>query len=73
MVDGKLQFEVSDNGAGLSDGNPKHKSLSTLITRERLESIAPQSDSRIKTTEIVADSTILGVKTCFDIPYIYNN
>jgi tetratricopeptide (TPR) repeat protein len=73
MVDGKLQFEVSDNGAGLSDSNPKHKSLSTLITRERLESIAPQSDSSIKTTEIVADSTILGVKTSFDIPYIYNN
>ncbi len=72
MLEGKLQFEVSDNGAGLSNGSTGHKSLSTLITRERLESIAPQSQTEIKTEEIFAGDKVSGVKTSFDIPYIFN-
>ena len=69
----QLQFEVIDNGSGLLNTSKEHKSLSTQITRERLQSIAPGSEITIQTTNILdADNVIQGVRTWFEIPYVYN-
>lgn len=71
----KLSFEVTDNGAGLTQEEEKqHKSLSTQITRERLESIASGKNISIETTNIMdTDNIIQGVKTYFEIPYVFNH
>jgi len=69
----QLHFEVSDNGSGLLNEVQQHKSLSTQITRERLQSIASRTDIVIQTANIVDDNNVVrGVKTWFEIPYVYN-
>jgi len=69
----QLHFEVSDNGSGLLNEVQRHKSLSTQITRERLQSIASRTDIVIQTANIVDDNNVVrGVKTWFEIPYVYN-
>lgn len=75
IKDGKLSFEVIDNGSGLGSGEDKqHKSLSTQITRERLESISDKKDISIQTVNVIdANNIIQGVKTYFEIPYVYNH
>ena len=74
LKDGQLHFEVTDNGSGLIYENKSQKSLSTQITKERLESIAGKAESTIYTADIIGtDNVVHGVKTYFTIPYVYNN
>jgi len=74
LRDGQLHFEVTDNGTGLVYENKTQKSLSTEITRERLESIAGKESSTIYTSDIIGmNNDVQGVKTYFNIPYVYNN
>jgi LytS/YehU family sensor histidine kinase len=76
MNDGQLFFEVTDNGGGLvaKETEQGQRSLSTQITKERLESIAAKKNIIIRTLNITGkDDTIQGVKTFFEIPYVYNN
>lgn len=71
-----LFFEVTDNGTGLvaKEKENGQRSLSTQITRERLESISPDKNIVIHTGNITDDAGIVkGVKTFFEIPYIQNN
>jgi len=76
MKDGQLFFEVTDNGTGLveKDTEDGQRSLSTQITKERLESIASKKNIIIHTLNITGEhNTVQGVKTFFEIPYVYNN
>lgn len=71
----QLFFEVTDNGTGLREKEKQEdkRSLSTGITRERLQSIRPKENIIIHTSNIVAaDNSIAGVKTFFEIPYLPN-
>ncbi|WP_222165477.1 tetratricopeptide repeat-containing sensor histidine kinase [Edaphocola aurantiacus] len=71
----QLFFEVTDNGTGLAEKETAEgqRSLSTQITRERLESIASDKKITIHTLNITGENnTIQGVKTFFEIPYSYN-
>ena len=72
----QLLFEVTDNGTGLAikENGQGQKSLSTQITRERLERISPKEKISIRTENIIAaNNSVAGVKTFFEIPYIPNN
>lgn len=72
----QLFFEVRDNGTGLVEKEKEEgqRSLSTQITKERLESIAAKKEIVIHTLNITSENdTVEGVKTFFEIPYIYNN
>lgn len=72
----QLFFEVTDNGSGLEENEqPENKrSLSTQITRERLQSIRPKENISIHTINITApDNNVAGVKTFFEIPFVQNN
>lgn len=76
MSGDKLMFEVTDNGAGLlvKEKEPGQRSLSTQITRERLESIGAKTAAVIHTVPVTAaDGTVQGVKTFFEIPFVKNN
>lgn len=71
----QLFFEVTDNGTGIAEKETTggQRSLSTQITRERLESIAKKKIV-IRTLNITGEhNTVQGVKTSFEIPYIHNN
>lgn len=72
----QLFFEVRDNGTGLvaKEKEEGQRSLSTQITKERLESISSKKEIIIHTLNITsANDTVQGVKTFFEIPYLYNN
>ncbi len=70
----QLQFEVTDNGSGLLGETKTQKSLSTQITRERLERITEKKDAEIHMQNMSdASGNILGVKTSFEIPFVYNH
>lgn len=75
MDNNALFFEVKDNGSGLvakeNDGN--HKSLATQIVAERLKNNATKKPIGISISNIVDNSTIRGVVTRFEIPYIQDN
>jgi tetratricopeptide (TPR) repeat protein len=74
--DSQLFFEVTDNGTGLAAKETAgvQRSLSTEITRERLKSIAAKKKIVIRTLNVTGDNNaVQGVKTSFEIPYIYNN
>lgn len=76
MQNGQLFFEVTDNGAGImaKEKQTGHQSLSTQITKERLESISRKNKIIIETRNIAGtDNKVEGVKTFFEIPYIVNN
>jgi tetratricopeptide (TPR) repeat protein len=76
MKDSALIFEVTNNGAGIESKQSAslQKSLSTQITRERLNSISVKKTIAIHTMNITDTSnTVLGVKTYFEIPYVCNN
>lgn len=76
MKGSALMFEVTDNGTGIESKQspPLQKSLSTQITRERLNSISAKKAIPIHTINITdANNTVLGVKTYFEIPYVCNN
>jgi signal transduction histidine kinase len=76
MKDDQLFFEVTDNGTGLAEKETDdgQRSLSTQITKERLASIASKKKILIHTLNITGENNaVQGVKTSFEIPYIYNN
>ncbi|MFT3980085.1 MAG: tetratricopeptide repeat protein [Ferruginibacter sp.] len=76
MKDKQLFFEVTDNGSGLpvKEKENGQRSLSTQITRERLQSLRPKENISIHTDNIPGeDHSIAGVQTFFEIPYIENN
>ncbi len=75
MKQDQLFFEVTDNGTGLIEKQVQngHKSLSTQITKERLDSIASKKKIVIETANIFGENNIIqGVKTFFEIPYVFN-
>lgn len=70
----QLRFEVTDNGSGLDGEHKVQKSLSTQITKERLERITEKKGGEIHVRNMTdASDKILGVKTSFEIPFIYNH
>lgn len=74
FVNKQLRFEVTDNGSGLAIEQKTQKSLSTQITRERLERMTEKKDAEIHMQNMTdASDNILGVKTSFEIPFVYNH
>lgn len=76
LNDGKLFFEVTDNGRGF-DGAQKvsgHKSLAMTITKERLVNYTKNQDFVVQADNILDSQTnVVGAKIKFEIPYIYEN
>jgi tetratricopeptide (TPR) repeat protein len=76
--DGHLVFEVKDNGIGIEKSmevkkdNRLHKSLATIITKERLAMLNKRKSNKIKLViHDLKDSLhhVLGTKVSFNIPY----
>lgn len=69
-----LFFEVRDNGEGLETKTPNaaHKSMATSIVRERLNNNSPKKSIEINIESIYEGQDKAGVKTLFEIPYIYD-
>lgn len=75
MEGAALFFEVTDNGAGLEpkEGAASQRSLSTQIAKERLSSISAGKKITIHTLNIAGEGNAAGgVRTFFEIPFIYN-
>lgn len=75
MKNNALFFEVTDNGKGIEANTEvkTHKSLSTQITQERLNNNLHKKVITIHTCNITdANNHILGVKTSFEMPYVYD-
>lgn len=76
LNEGKLFFEVLDNGKGF-DGvkrTDNHKSLAMVITKERLVSYTKNHDFVVQTDNIKdKNEQVVGAKVVFEIPYIYEN
>ncbi|MGV3696584.1 tetratricopeptide repeat-containing sensor histidine kinase [Flavobacterium sp.] len=70
---GKLLFEISDNGIGFSENESvSKKSLAMKITKERLSNISNKSDFDVHATNRLDDKkNVIGAKVFFEIPYIY--
>lgn len=76
LKEGKLFFEVTDNGKGFDAEKSvsNHKSLAMTITKERLVGYTKDKDFNVQTDNLVNnDGTIGGAKVVFEIPYIYEN
>ncbi len=76
LDEGRLYFEISDNGAGFGNvkGQEGHKSMAMNITRERLANYTKKSDFAVQAGNITdTDKKVLGAKVVFEIPYIYEN
>ena len=74
MQEQALMFEIKDNGSGLeaTKTNDEHKSMATQIVNERLNTNSGKKIN-ISIQNIIENNTIKGVRTSFEIPYIYNN
>lgn len=76
LKEGRLFFEVTDNGVGF-DKVPKvagHKSMAMDITKERLVNYTKNRDYTVQAGNITdTDKNVLGAKVVFEIPYIYEN
>lgn len=75
-VEGRLYFEVSDNGVGFGKVQKQegHKSMAMDITRERLANYTKNRDFTVKAGNITdADENVLGARVAFEIPFIYEN
>jgi tetratricopeptide (TPR) repeat protein len=72
-VDGKLFFEITDNGLGFTTNQATNKkSLAMKITKERLINISKRKDFEVQTeNRYDAEKNIVGAKVFFEIPYIY--
>lgn len=71
LKDKDLMIIVIDNGKGIIyESNGKHKSLATIITKERIDNIAKMQSVNIKMeiTEAFSDRENKGVKIIFKIP-----
>ncbi|UPT71900.1 MAG: histidine kinase [Flavobacterium sp. JAD_PAG50586_2] len=76
LNEGKLFFEVLDNGKGFdaSKRTDNHKSLAMVITKERLVNYTKNQDFVVQTDNIKdKDEKVVGAKVVFEIPYIYEN
>jgi tetratricopeptide (TPR) repeat protein len=76
LKEGKLLFEVSDNGKGFDDikKTTSHKSLAMTITKERLIGYTKNQDFVVQTDNIKDNNqNVVGAKVSFEIPYIYEN
>ncbi|HLP64944.1 tetratricopeptide repeat-containing sensor histidine kinase [Flavobacterium sp.] len=76
LHNGKLFFEVTDNGTGFSEHQKAsgNKSLAMKITKERLMHIANTKDFEVQTENLVDEhKNTVGAKVSFEIPYIYEN
>lgn len=74
QVEGRLYFEVSDNGVGFGRVQKQegHKSMAMDITRERLANYTKNRDFAVQAGNITdADENVLGARVAFEIPYIY--
>jgi tetratricopeptide (TPR) repeat protein len=70
-----LFFEVTDNGYGieLKKNDNSHISLATQIVKDRLNIKSSKKTIEIIIENIYENNSVLGVRTLFEIPYIYNN
>lgn len=76
LNEGKLFFEVLDNGKGFdaSKRTDNHKSLAMVITKERLVNYTKNQDFVVQADNIKdKDEKVVGAKVVFEIPYIYEN
>lgn len=76
QIEGRLYFEVSDNGVGFGRVQKQegHKSMAMDITRERLANYTKNRDFTVQADNITdADENVLGARVAFEIPYIYES
>lgn len=76
MDNGRLFFEVSDNGKGfeVNKNTGNHKSLAMKITQERLSHYTKNADSTIQISNVTdVAGSVKGAQVNFEIPYIYEN
>lgn len=73
---GKLFFEITDNGAGFNDEKKQtnHKSMALKITKERLSNYSKKNHFNVVSENKLDDfGNSTGAKVVFEIPYIYEN
>lgn len=70
-----LFFEVTDNGSGIEvkDPSDSHKSMSLHIVTERLNANSAKKEISVSVKNIIENNEVKGVRTSFEIPYIYDN
>ncbi len=70
-----LLFEVMDNGSGIEtkESSDAHKSMSLNIVNERLNNNPAKKEIVVSVKNIVENNEVTGVRTSFEIPYIYDN
>lgn len=76
LIDGKLLFEITDNGTGFTAEGKinSNKSLAIKITKERLATLTNSGNFEVHTENLMdADKNPIGAKVSFGIPYIYEN
>lgn len=76
LNEGKLYFEVIDNGSGFDASKKQagHKSMAMAITKERLANYTKDREFTIRTHNITDEHQhVSGAKVIFEIPYIYEN
>lgn len=76
LKEGKLMFEVSDNGSGFGSSvkTHGHKSMAMAITKERLVKYTKNDSFELVIDNILDQAqNVIGAKVAFEIPYIYEN
>jgi tetratricopeptide (TPR) repeat protein len=76
LKEGRLVFEISDNGVGFGTLKKQegHKSMAINITKKRLANYTKNREFTVLTDNITDnEKNILGAKVVFEIPYIYEN
>ena len=76
LKDGKLFFEVIDNGNGFAEAKSAgdHKSIAMTITKQRLVHYTKNKHFEVYAANVTDPSEkIIGAKVSFEIPYIYEN
>ncbi len=70
-----LFFEVTDNGSGIEvkDAADTHKSMSLHIVNERLNNNPSKKEIVVSVKNVMENNEVTGVRTSFEIPYIYDN
>ncbi len=70
-----LFFEVRDNGSGIEtkESSDAHKSMSLNIVNERLNNNPAKKEIVVSVKNIIENNEVTGVRTSFEIPYIYDN
>ena len=70
-----LFFEVTDNGSGIETKDPSdaHKSMSLNIVNERLNNNPSKKEITVNVKNVMENNEVMGARTSFEIPYIYDN